>query len=593
MLCRDSILSGSQGFSSEFLRYAKHQPERGEAPPQHVLLPAVTATLQAAFRARPVPKEDNGGLITPVFKKGASLDTSNYRPIAVTEPLLRLYAGILNERLLAYTEAQGLRVETLTGFRPGYSTVHKLFALQHCIDKAKRAKKPLFACFLDLKGAFERVQRPMLWQVLQRLGVCGEMLATVKSLHEDSELLVNINGRVGPAVSSQTGVRQDCPLSPTLSGLFADSLHWYLQLYCPDDGFALADGTLVPDLGYADDFVLLAVSAAGLQRLLDAAGRFLASMAMVISIPKTFVLVFNLAFSGPYQWTINGAALQIVSQVKYPSLVFHCEAAFSPSFLNLKQKMYGAWALLQRQYGRLQCLSSVGLLFRVFMMCVPPTASYGCKAWGHYKLTAATAASREALAKSHLHILRQISGVRSKSALSILLAEFGLMCLPDQWLLRAATFWNALAALPPTSLYKRMDLDASPWAKGVSSAVRRTGYHLPISQGDMVHIDIRVLSAHLRQCRDAVWEIWTFALGPVLPGTPACAHIKTGRLGLQTAMLGHFWTCPFPCAAYALHAPLLALRDGLPQATEGYRMLASCAKTRQNLYDVPAGCLRR
>ena len=45
--------------------------------------------------------------------------------------------------------------------------------------------------------------------------------------------------------------------------------------------------------------MLLATSAAGLQRLLDAAGRFLASMAMVISIPKTFVLVFNLTFLGP------------------------------------------------------------------------------------------------------------------------------------------------------------------------------------------------------------------------------------------------------------------------------------------------------
>ena len=116
---------------------------------------------------------------------------------------------------------------------------------------------------------------------------------------------------------------------------------------------------------------LLLLRAAGLQRLLDAAGRFLASMAMVISIPKIFVLVFNLAFLGPYQWTINGAAVQIVSHVKYLGLVFHREAAFSPSFVNLKQKMYGAWALLQRQHGRLQCLSSVGLLFRVYMICVP------------------------------------------------------------------------------------------------------------------------------------------------------------------------------------------------------------------------------
>ena len=141
--------------------------------------------------------------------------------------------------------------------------------------------------------------------------------------------------------------------------------------------------------------------------------------------------------------------------------------------------------------------------------------------WGQYKLTGATAASREALAKSHLHILRQISGVRSKTAVSMLLAELGLMCLPDQWLLRAATSCNALAALPPTSVYKKMALDASVWAKGVSSAIRRTGYHLPVSQGDMIHIDVQVLSAHLRQRR----KILTSALGPVLPGTPACAHI--------------------------------------------------------------------
>ena len=45
-------------------------------------------------------------------------------------------------------------------------------------------------------------------------------------------------------------------------------------------------------------------------------------MAMVISIPKTFVLVFNLAFPESYYWTINGATLQIVSQVKYLGLLF-------------------------------------------------------------------------------------------------------------------------------------------------------------------------------------------------------------------------------------------------------------------------------
>ena len=42
---------------------------------------------------------------------------------------------------------------------------------------------------------------------------------------------------------------------------------------------------------------------------------------------------------------------------------------------------------------------------------------------------------------------------------------------------------------------------------------------------------------------------WAFALGTVLLRTHACAHTRTGLLGLQVAMLGHFRTCPFPCAA--------------------------------------------
>ena len=55
---------GFQGFSSEFLRYAKHETKRGEAPPERALLPAFTATLNAAFQSEQVPKEYNGGLIT-------------------------------------------------------------------------------------------------------------------------------------------------------------------------------------------------------------------------------------------------------------------------------------------------------------------------------------------------------------------------------------------------------------------------------------------------------------------------------------------------------------------------------------------------
>ena len=54
---------------------------------------------------------------------------------------------------------------------------------------------------------------------------------------------------------------------------------------------------------------------------------------------------FHLAIVGPDQWTIKGATLQDVSQVKYLGWLFHSEAALSPSFVHLKQRLHGAWAL--------------------------------------------------------------------------------------------------------------------------------------------------------------------------------------------------------------------------------------------------------
>ena len=114
----------------------------------------------AAFLAGTVPADLNSGLITPVFKKGDKLDPTNYRPIAVTEYILRLYASVLNARLLLFPESAKLRVESQAGFRPGLSTVHQLFTFQHFLD----SHQPLYVCFLDLKGAYDHVDRDLLWE---------------------------------------------------------------------------------------------------------------------------------------------------------------------------------------------------------------------------------------------------------------------------------------------------------------------------------------------------------------------------------------------------------------------------------------------
>ena len=52
-------------------------------------------------------------------------------------------------------------------------------------------------------------------------------------------------------------------------------------------------GDRVSVLGYADDFVLLATTAEGLQQLIDAAADYCVAIGMAISVPKTKTMVFT------------------------------------------------------------------------------------------------------------------------------------------------------------------------------------------------------------------------------------------------------------------------------------------------------------
>ena len=87
-----------------------------------------------------------------------------------------------------------LRSPTQAGYRPDRSTIHQAFVLQHVIDKDKCLKSPLYLCFVDLKSAYDRVQRPLLWGLLLRLGVQGAMLGAVQSLYDNCLLSMRVNG---------------------------------------------------------------------------------------------------------------------------------------------------------------------------------------------------------------------------------------------------------------------------------------------------------------------------------------------------------------------------------------------------------------
>ena len=88
----------------------------------------------------------------------------------------------------------------------------------------------------------------------------------------------------------------------------------------------------------------------GLQRLIDLVCEFCVFMGMVVSVVKTKVMVFNLAFPGPFQWTCGGEQLEIVIRHARSLLDIPVSAASMKRLLRFRMGCHrlprdeGSWA---------------------------------------------------------------------------------------------------------------------------------------------------------------------------------------------------------------------------------------------------------
>ena len=421
---------------------------------------------------------------------------------------------VICQKAIAFicTEEHSLRAPSQAGFRPGLSVLHQAFALQQLIDRQRSRHGQLFVCQLDLRGAYDRVSRPLLLEMLGRLGVHGRILAAIKALYATASVAVNVGGRLGPVLPSKTGVRQGCPLSPTLFGLLADGLHYFLRRTVPEHGIELDCGTQLLDLCYADDVLLVSAQPHGLQAEIDAAVAWCTAVGMQVSVAKTVCLELVKGEAPVAAFRCAEQELEFVAETRYLGLHFGVGAGLLPTCAKLLPKFQGAWARLRRQYLRLDLEQSVWLLMRLYQARVVPVASFGSELWGVYPATGELANTRKRLASVQLDQVRQLAGLRATTPTLIVYAELGLLPCNLQWLLAAARFYNSL--LSASRPYSALLLDSVQlarggrpcWARGLLSELGKIGYVFDFDGLQLAAIDIAALRHRISMHQDQVWE---------------------------------------------------------------------------------------
>ena len=507
--------AGNTGWPAELLRHASYhvQMEDGRRVKVWMLAPILTAFLNACFVQGRLPACVSSALVTPVHKKGAVVDTANYRPIAVGEPLYRLYTIILNARLVAWSEEHGLRSPAQAGFRPGHSPIHHLFALRHLIDGAILQRRPLFVAFVDLQKAYDTVQHDLLWARLEAIGVSPRMLAAIRSLYSSGALSMRVGGTAGPSLLQQNGVRQGCPLSPTLFGIFFDGLHSHLDSVAPHAGVQLGSGRWVPSLVYADDVVLLSWTSAGLQSLLDGMHSFCQALGLTISPSKTEVVVFNGTASGT--WHVGQHVLPQSASFKYLGLVFHESGSILPAFAKLAQNGKGAAARLSAKHKALMCSKSFPMMRRLFDAVVRPTVSYGCEVWAPACSLALGPELKDMLGVQ-MAFFRQLCHLRKSVMPDIIFREFAERPWLDTWWSFLLGFMHRLSVLPDDSLHLHILRDniadakgpfpCANWARGIEVKLAALGMASPFVSSGIGALDSHGFMDRLAGARQRTWD---------------------------------------------------------------------------------------
>lgn len=498
--------SGYSEIPAEALRYAV--ADRPDGPP-HELAPYLAQLFTAAFQTGSIPPEWATSLITPIYKKGDPLQTSNYRPVAVGPSFARLYAAVLDSRLSRYFEDQKLRAPSQAGFRPKRSVNHNLFALQHAIDKQRRMRQTLHTCFVDLSAAFDRVPRDLLWQRLEACGVNGLMLSAIKSLYRESQIAMKVDGCVGDSETTLSGVKQGCPLSPTLFGIFIDALEGCLEARVPDSGVdirrqSVGDGPQHRKLRvliYADDIVMLATCREHLQALLDALSDFCSAVGLTVNPQKTQVMQFvcgrnrtaSAAAAAPFM--LAGSRLPFADRYKYLGVTFCCSGNPAHYMNFAHQTLDCAYYSVRRRYSGLGCGESLRLQLHFFEAIVSSAASYAGELWG---LHPRTKAARKRLDRLHSKRLKAFIRVPNCVPAGIVHRELAVQSLSDRWLRASLRFWNQLLQLPDGDLYRDVLFDNAQEAlaghggfvRGLNDACRAISFSLEIDTTRFRRVDV-------------------------------------------------------------------------------------------------------
>ena len=131
--------------------------------------------------------------VTPIFKKGATSDPSNYRPISLTCTCCRVMERIINLQLIDYLLSNCLFSNHQHGFLRKHSTCSNLLETINDWTLALDRHLKTDTIHIDFQKAFDSVSHPKLLSKLASYNIKSDLFAWIAAFLDGRSQQKKIN----------------------------------------------------------------------------------------------------------------------------------------------------------------------------------------------------------------------------------------------------------------------------------------------------------------------------------------------------------------------------------------------------------------
>jgi hypothetical protein len=355
--------------------------------------------------------------IKTIYKKGNKLDPKNYRCIALTNTILKVFTQILTTRLSNWAESKHILPEEQSGFRTQRSCVDNLFILLSLIQlQLGYRRKPLYVIFVDFEAAFDSVEHHLLFHKLHKLSVSSKLINILKSIYNKLTMFVTVESNRSNKIPIKKGILQGDPISPLIFSLFISDLSTFFRQNNLT-GIQINNVIDILMLLYADDLIIFCDSVPDTNNKLKCLETYCNKWELKVNVTKSKILVFHRGkIKKNKKFYFKGNEMEVVNKYNYLGVNFYSSGLFKNTTEDfIKKGITASSAVLNLiKKGKITSWNSK---LHLYNSVVQSSSLYGVEIWGIRYL--------EIIEKTQLQFLKRVLCVDRTTPNSLIRIESG------------------------------------------------------------------------------------------------------------------------------------------------------------------------